>query len=85
MIQAPTRDIFADIADFLASEPSDDELLEYKLAADIQERLSYLLYQNREAELTCEERHELNDIMRASEMMSKLKLKTALRRKGLRR
>ena len=83
MIIAPTRDVFAVITEFLASDPSEDELLVYKLPDDLQERLSYLLYQNREAELTCEERHELNDIMRADEMMSKLKLKTKLRMRGL--
>ena len=83
MIKAPIRDVFAVVTEFLASDPSEDELLVYKLPDDLQERLSYLLYQNREAELTCEERHELNDIMRADEMMTKLKLKTKLRMRGL--
>ncbi len=83
MIEAPVRDVFAVITDFLASEPSTEELLAYKLPDDLQERLSFLLYQNREAVLSCEERHELNDIMRANSMMTTIKLKTELRRRGL--
>ena len=83
MLKTPTRDVFGVIADFLASEPSQEQLLAYKLPEDLQTRLSYLLYQNREAELSCEERHELNDTMRADEMMTKLKLKAELRARGL--
>ena len=83
MIEAPARDVFAVITEFLASDPSDEELLAYKLPDDLQARVSYLLVQNREAELTCEERHELDDYVRADHMISLMKTKTKLRQKGL--
>ena len=83
MIETPTRDVFAVITDFLADDPTDEELLAFMLPDDMQARVSYLLEQNREAELTCEERHELDDYMRANRMITTLKLNTELRLKGL--
>ena len=83
MMKISERDVFAVITDFLSSDPSDEELLSYKLPDDLQERLSQLLYLNRESELTCEQRHELDDYMRADHMISRMKTKTRLRQKGL--
>lgn len=83
MIEAPARDVFAVITEFLAEDPSDEELLAFMLPDDLQKRVSYLLVQNREAELTCEERHELDDYMRANRMITTLKINTELRQNGL--
>jgi len=83
MIEVPVRDVFAVITDFLASDPTDEELLAFMLPDELQARVSYLLEQNREAELTCEQRHELDDYMRANRMITTLKLNTELRLKGL--
>ncbi len=83
MMKISERDVFAVITDFLSSDPSDEELLSYKLPDDLQERLSQLLYLNRESELTCEQRHELDDYIRADHMISRMKTKTRLRQKGL--
>ena len=83
MIEAPERDVFYVITDFLASEPTDEELLAYQLPEDLQRRAHYLLDRNGEDELTCEERHELNDFIRADHMISRLKTKTKLRQRGL--
>lgn len=83
MIQAPERDVFAVITDFLAEDPTDEELLAYKLPEDLQKRVSHLLYLNREAELTCEQRHELDDYIRANRMITTLKIRTELRMRGL--
>ena len=83
MIETPVRDVFAVITDFLADDPTDEELLAYKLPDDLQKRVSHLLYLNREAELTCEQRHELDDYVRADHMISRLKTKTKLRHRGL--
>ncbi len=76
-------DVFCLVSDFLASDPTTEELLAFKFTDEMQERLGYLLYQNREAELTCEERHELNDYMRANRMLKKMKIKTEWRMRGL--
>ncbi len=83
MKEAQVRDVFAVITDFLAEDPTDEELLAYKLPEDLQERVSHLLYLNRESELTCEQRHELDDYMRANRMISTLKIRTELRMRGL--
>ncbi|MDE2852884.1 MAG: hypothetical protein OXN88_01800 [Chloroflexota bacterium] len=82
MIETPARDVFAVITDFLVEDPSDDELLAYKLPDDLQERISYLLYLNRESELTCEQGHELDDFVYADNMISLLKTKIKLRQSG---
>ena len=50
MMKISERDVFAVITDFLSSDPSDEELLSYKLPDDLQERLGQLLYLNRESE-----------------------------------
>ena len=83
MIQERQRDVFAVITEFLAEDPSDDELLAYKLPDDLQKRVHHLLDLNGEDELTCEERHELNDFMRANRMITTLKISTELRLRGL--
>ena len=83
MIQERQRDVFAVITEFLAEDPSDEELLAYKLPDDLQKRVSHLLYLNRESELTCEQRHELNDYIRANRMITTLKIRTELRMRGL--
>ena len=83
MIQERQRDVFAVITEFLAEDPSDEELLAYKLPDDLQKRVSHLLYLNRESELTCEQRHELDDYIRADHMISRMKTKTKLRQRGL--
>ena len=83
MLKTPTRDVFGVIADFLASEPSREQLLAYKLPEDLQTRLSYLLHQNREDCLSYDEEVELNDLIRADNLMSLLKTKTRLKQRGL--
>ncbi|MCY3834375.1 MAG: hypothetical protein OXG85_15280 [Chloroflexi bacterium] len=82
MIEAPARDVFAVITEFLVDDPSDEALLAYKLPDDLQKRVSHLLYLNRESELTCEQRHELDDFVYADNMISLLKTKIRLRQRG---
>lgn len=83
MIQERQRDVFAVITEFLAEDPSDEELLAYKLPDDLQKRVHHLLDLNGEDELTCDERHELNDFIRANRMITTLKISTELRMRGL--
>ncbi|MCY3782089.1 MAG: hypothetical protein OXG78_17375 [Chloroflexi bacterium] len=83
MINAPVRNAIDVVAEFLASDPSDEELLAYRFSEDLQERVHYLLERNGEDELTCDERHELDDFIRANRMMTSLKINRELRLKGL--
>lgn len=83
MNEAPERHVFSVIAAFLASDPTDEQLLAYHLPDDLAARVSHLLFLNREAELTCEQVEELDDFTYADNMFSLLKTKIRLRHRGL--
>ena len=83
MIKSTVRNPLDVVADFLASDPTDDELLSYCFSDDLQDRVHLLLDLNGEDALTCEERRELNDFLRANRMMARLKVNKELRLKGL--
>jgi hypothetical protein len=67
------------ITDFLASDPTPDQLIAYHLPDDLQARVDQLVEQNGEGQLTFDDQQELLDFMRADEMMALLKAKTKLR------
>lgn len=73
------RNVFDVITDFLASEPSYEELLGFHLPDDLQARVDELVERNGEGLLTFDEQQELFDYMRADEMVALLKVKTKLR------
>lgn len=73
------RTVFDDITDFLTSNPTPQDVLDYHLPDDLQERVNYLVERNGEGQLTFDEQQELFDFMRADEMVSMLKLKTKLK------
>lgn len=83
MIEAPEGDVFHVITDFLAADPTDEELLAFKFPDDLQKRVHHLLDLNGEGELTCEQRHELDDFIRANRMITTMKIRTELRMRGL--
>lgn len=83
MIKAPVHNVLDEVTDFLASQPTDQELLDYRFSDELQERIHYLLDRNGEDELTCCEERELEDFIRANRMMSSLKVKTRLRQRGI--
>ena len=67
--------IFGEIAEFLATRPSREKLLNYHPSTKIQRRASELLDKNREGELTHEDREELNEFSQAELFMRMLKAK----------
>ncbi len=79
MQNVPTRTVFDVITDFLADEPTPNELLNYHLPDDLQARVDVLVEKNGEGQLTFDEQQELFDFIRADEMMGLLKAKTKLR------
>ncbi len=83
MIKVPTRNVLDEVTEFLASQPTDEALLEYRFSAELQDRMHYLLDLNGEGELNCCEERELDDYIRANRMMSTLKVKTKLRLRGI--
>ena len=79
MQRVPTRTVFDAITDFLATEPSPQEIIAYHLPDDLQERLDELLDKNGEDLLTPEEREELFTFLKADQMFSLLKTKLKLK------
>ncbi len=76
---APTRTVFDVITDFLASDPTPEAILNYRLPTELQERALQLLAQNRDDSLSFDEQLEMYDFIRADDVMSLLKAKTRLR------
>jgi hypothetical protein len=79
MASTATRTVFDVITDFLASDPTPDQLIAYHLPDDLQARVDQLVERNGEGQLTFDDQQELLDFMRADEMMALLKAKTKLR------
>jgi len=75
MLDAPARSIFSEITDFLATNPTPEEIIQYRLPENLQMRAHDLLARNGEGELTEQERDEMFDFVRVDEMMSLLKAK----------
>ncbi len=79
MIPSQTRTVFDVITDFLATNPTPEAILAYRLPDDLQARAIELLERNGEGLLTYDEEREMFDFVRADEMMSLLKVKTRLK------
>lgn len=75
MQSTPARTIFDVITDFLATEPSAQEIIDYRLPDELQERANYLAERNSEDLLSVAEREEMLEFMNADEMFSLLKTK----------
>ena len=77
----PTRMVFDVITDFLATEPSPQEIIDFYMPDDLQARLDELLDKNGEGEITFSEREELERFLNANQMFSLLKTKMKLKLK----
>lgn len=75
MLQPTTRTVFDVVTDFLETEPSPQEIIDFFLPEDLQARLDYLLDKNGEGQLTYTEQEELTEFLNADEMFSLLKTK----------
>ena len=83
MQNIPERTIFAEITDFLATNPKPEDIIAYRLPDDLQQRAHELLDKNGEGELTVREREEMMDFARFDNMMLLLKAKMKLKLKNL--
>jgi hypothetical protein len=81
MQHIPTRTVFDEITDFLAAEPSAQEIIAYHLSDELQARLDELLDKNGEDLLSPEGREELFTFLKADQMFSLLKTKMKLKLK----
>jgi hypothetical protein len=76
------QSIFTELAEFLTSQPSLEEIAAYKVSPAIQERIDDLLEKNREQVLSEDERGELEKILAVSHLMSFTKIKAHLKLGG---
>ena len=83
MLNAPVLTVFDAITDFLATNPSPEQILAYHFPDDLQARLDELLERNGEDQLTPDERQELFEFIRVDDLMTTIKIKTKLRLKGI--
>lgn len=81
MPQAPAQTVFSVITDFLATNPTPEEIIAYRLPEDLEARAHQLLELNSEGELTAVERDEMHDYIRVDEMLSLLKAKMRVKLK----
>ena len=81
MQNTPTRTVFDVITDFLATEPSPQEIIAYHLPDDLQQRADYLAELNGEDQLRPSEREELDEFLKVDRMFSLLKTKMKLKLK----
>lgn len=65
--------VFSEVIDFLASSPSPEKIVDFKISSTAQTRLSDLLYKNREASLTPAEEAELDVFEQVEHIMILLK------------
>ena len=67
--------IFVEIANFLATCPTREQVLSYHPSARVQKRASELLRKNREDEMTDEDREEMEEFGHAEALMRMIKAK----------
>lgn len=74
--------IFSELADFLVSQPTLEDIAAYKVSPGIQQRIDCLLELNREEGLSREERQEMETILAMSHLMTLVKTKAKLKLAG---
>lgn len=72
--------LWNEVIEFLASEPSREEILNYKISDVAQDRLEELMYLNREESLTPQEQEELDTFLQLDHLF--IMLKAYLRQAG---
>ena len=79
MLDAPVRTVFDVITDFLTTEPSPQEIIDYQFPENLQQRADYLAERNGKDQLTSSEWEELDEFLKADRMFSLLKTKMKLK------
>lgn len=75
MLNSPTRTIFSEITEFLATNPAPEAIIAYRLPDELEARAALLFEKHGEGALSPDEHEELMDFIRVDEMMSLLKAK----------
>lgn len=81
MAFAPERTVKGVVTDFLASAPTLEEIIAYRLPDDLQVRAHDLLDKNRESGLTPTERAEMDEFLQIDHLLTLVKAKARLKQK----
>ncbi len=76
------QSVFSDLADFIASQPTLEDVIAYHVPAALEMRVHELLDKNREEGLTSEEREEMHKFLAISHLMTLAKARARLRLAG---
>ncbi len=76
------QSIYSDLADFLVSQPTLEEIAAYKVPPAVQQHIDNLLEKNGEGGLSSEERLELEKIVAIADVMDLAKAKARLKLAG---
>lgn len=76
------QSIFAELADFLVTQPTLEQLAMYKVSSGMQQHIDDLLEQNQEEGLSSQERLEMEKILAVVQMMDLAKAKAQLKLSG---
>ncbi len=79
MTIAQSETLFDEITDFLVAQPSPEQIIAYQASTSLQGRLNDLLDKNANAELTPDERSELDQFLQFNHLLILLKAKARLR------
>lgn len=82
MAVAPPKTLLDEITDFLNSDPSPQQVIDYRLPERLEQRALELLELNREDRLTTEDRAEMDEFMHVDHLMTMLKAKARLKLMG---
>jgi len=75
-------ELFEEVSDFLASGPTPEQIIAYKVSEALDERLHYLLDLNSQGEIGSDERAELEEFLRINHLLRMIKLKAQLNLAG---
>ena len=79
MNYAPAETLFDEITDFLMSQPTIAEIIEFQTSEKLNDRLHELLDKNSEETITIDERSELDMFLHYGHILSMLKAKARLK------
>jgi hypothetical protein len=82
MVLNVQQSIFAELADFLVTQPTLEALASYRVSAGVQEHIDDLLERNREEGLSVSERLELEKILAVVQVLDLAKAKAQLKLAG---
>jgi hypothetical protein len=76
------RSIYNDVAEFLVSQPTLEDIAAYRVSSGVQQHIDDLLEKNRESGLSADERLELDKILAVTHLMDMAKAKAQLKLSG---